>query len=268
MSASQLPLFGISGSGHGPGVVPDPGATAGATRYLREDGTWSVPAGAGGLSVGAGSGGAAPIAGAAVDYNFLQGSGTVVTDNSGNSNNGTLGSGALAPTWTPQGLSFTGQNQVALPSSLNSMETFVFGVYLQPISTSVPTNGFPMLLGSSLPNSGLDLLYDYATDGGALAQNTYITSPSIYGSGLGLFTNTKNLVSGFHVLTFVLGVSGVAPDHIYIDGVTATVGGFDSSSAGLQTSGNLFLGSSNTASSMRRASMARCTDLPLSLVEA
>jgi lysophospholipase L1-like esterase len=245
VSASQLPLFGISGGGHGPGAVPDPGATAGATRYLREDGTWSVPAGSSGQSVGTGSGGAAPIAGAAVDYNFLQGSGTVVTDTSGNGNNGTLGSGALAPTWTPQGLSFTGQNQVALPSSLNSMETFVFGVYLQPIGTAVPTNGFPMLMGSSLPNSGLNLLYDYATDGGALAQNTYITSPSIYGSGLGLFTNTKNLVSGFHVLTYVLGVSGVAPDHIYIDGVGATVGGFDASSSGLQTSGNLFLGSSN-----------------------
>jgi hypothetical protein len=28
--------------------VPDPGATAGATRFLREDGTWDVPAGGGG----------------------------------------------------------------------------------------------------------------------------------------------------------------------------------------------------------------------------
>jgi hypothetical protein len=48
VSAARLPLFGPSGASHAPGMVPDPGATAGATRYLREDGTWSVPPGGGG----------------------------------------------------------------------------------------------------------------------------------------------------------------------------------------------------------------------------
>jgi len=45
VSAAQLPLLGISGSGHGPGAVPDTGATAGTTRYLREDGVWAVAGG-------------------------------------------------------------------------------------------------------------------------------------------------------------------------------------------------------------------------------
>jgi hypothetical protein len=40
VSAARLPLFGPSGASHAAGVVPDPGATAGATRYLREDGSW------------------------------------------------------------------------------------------------------------------------------------------------------------------------------------------------------------------------------------
>jgi hypothetical protein len=48
VSAAQLPLFGISGSGHGPGAVPDPGPTAGSTRFLREDGVWAVAGGGGG----------------------------------------------------------------------------------------------------------------------------------------------------------------------------------------------------------------------------
>jgi hypothetical protein len=48
VSAARLPLFGPSGTTHAPGIVPDPGATAGNTHYLREDGTWSVPAGGGG----------------------------------------------------------------------------------------------------------------------------------------------------------------------------------------------------------------------------
>lgn len=34
-----------SGSSHAHGLVPDPGATAGTTKYLREDGTWAVPEG-------------------------------------------------------------------------------------------------------------------------------------------------------------------------------------------------------------------------------
>jgi hypothetical protein len=40
--------MGASGPSHAAGIVPDPGSTVGATRYLREDATWGVPAGAGG----------------------------------------------------------------------------------------------------------------------------------------------------------------------------------------------------------------------------
>lgn len=44
---ARLPVFGASGSSHAAGVVPDPGSSAGSTRYLREDGTWATPAGGG-----------------------------------------------------------------------------------------------------------------------------------------------------------------------------------------------------------------------------
>lgn len=37
-----VPFVG-SGSSHKAGLVPDPGATAGTTKYLREDGTWAIP---------------------------------------------------------------------------------------------------------------------------------------------------------------------------------------------------------------------------------
>lgn len=39
--------MGASGANHTPGAVPDPGATAGTTRFLREDATWDVPSGGG-----------------------------------------------------------------------------------------------------------------------------------------------------------------------------------------------------------------------------
>lgn len=41
-------VFGASGSNHSTGLVPDPGATSGTTKFLREDGTWAVPAGGSG----------------------------------------------------------------------------------------------------------------------------------------------------------------------------------------------------------------------------
>jgi hypothetical protein len=43
-------VFGASGTDHAPGLVPDPGSASGSTRYLCEDGTWSVPSGGGGSS--------------------------------------------------------------------------------------------------------------------------------------------------------------------------------------------------------------------------
>jgi hypothetical protein len=51
LAAAQLPVMGASGSSHASGGVPDPGATAGSSRYLREDGTWAAPSAGGGSSV-------------------------------------------------------------------------------------------------------------------------------------------------------------------------------------------------------------------------
>lgn len=45
--AVYVPVMEPSGAGHAPGLVPDPGAVAGMTKYLREDGTWVVPPNAG-----------------------------------------------------------------------------------------------------------------------------------------------------------------------------------------------------------------------------
>lgn len=38
-----IPIMIGSGSSHRSGLVPDPGSTAGTSKYLREDGTWQVP---------------------------------------------------------------------------------------------------------------------------------------------------------------------------------------------------------------------------------
>ena len=42
---ADVKVMGASGTNHSKGLVPDPGATQGTTKYLREDGTWATPAG-------------------------------------------------------------------------------------------------------------------------------------------------------------------------------------------------------------------------------
>ncbi|KWO21404.1 hypothetical protein [Burkholderia ubonensis] len=45
---ADIQPFTGSGASHTTGGVPDPGSTAGTTRFLREDSTWAVPPGSGG----------------------------------------------------------------------------------------------------------------------------------------------------------------------------------------------------------------------------
>jgi lysophospholipase L1-like esterase len=237
VSATQLPVFGASGSSHAKGAVPDPGASAGASRYLREDGAWTTPAG-GGVSSSAAATAVVP-AGALADYNFLQGSGVTLADSSGSGNSGTLSSGVLAPTWTLAGLAFTHQQSVSLPSAVNAAKTIFLGLYINPLTnTTEPENIYPVLLSSSLGGGGINLLY--AKDG---LGGKYSYAPEIY-AGNAHTTQSPNLMSGFHVLCFVLGTGGGNVDHLYIDGVEVSYTA-EGASFGLQSSGNYLLGSSN-----------------------
>ena len=46
-AVADYPVMVGSGTNHAPGFVPDPGASAGSTKFLREDGSWDVPPGTG-----------------------------------------------------------------------------------------------------------------------------------------------------------------------------------------------------------------------------
>ena len=99
LNASLLPIFGPSGTSHAAGAVPDPGATAGATRFLREDGTWDVPASSGGTT-GALAGGSAytvPYQTAAGVTSMLS---SPVTTGTYFLTEAPTASAAVAPVWT------------------------------------------------------------------------------------------------------------------------------------------------------------------------
>jgi len=242
IGASQLPVFKASGTTHAQGVVPDPGATAGSTRFLREDGTWAVPAGGSG-----GSSGSVLPTGAIADYSFKEGTGTTATDTSGNGNDATFGTGANAPSWAPKGgLAFTVQgspSQLKLPAALNNSRTFIMGVYTNPLTTvSLLPGTQPVLISSSLGTTGYNLMN---VASGPTNDPHYSNAWSFrnYANGA-TRSSTYTPYSGFHVLAVTLGVAGSSVDHFYLDGVE--VGSYISqgASSGVQTSGNLFLGTS------------------------
>ena len=245
LAAAQLPVFGGSGSLHAAGAVPDPGAAAGVSRYLREDGSWAVPTGSGsGSTSGTQTNGATLLAGATADLTFRDAAGTTVADSSGNGNSGTLSSGSAAPTWSSTGLAFSPQQGVALPAALNGTQSFFLAIYINPISTTQATNQYPVLVSSSTGGSGFNLMYALSTSSGVFLPSTY--APTMYVNNQHA-TEVPNLISGFHVLGVVLGTGSGSVDHIYIDGNEVANYTIQASSAGAQTSGNLFLGSSGTS---------------------
>lgn len=188
-----------------------------------------------------------PTAGLTTDLHFQDGSGTTARDSSPAGNSGTLGTGGAAPTWAAQGLAFAPGNNVSLPAALNNSQTFLFAVYINPIfadsngAAVSPTITYPGLLTSSMTGgAGINLLHNYSFGGNLAGPGLF--SPTIY-NGV-VVTGIQNVIAGFHVITYVLGTGAGNLDHIYIDGVETGVYSNHGSTAGAQTSGNLFLGSS------------------------
>ena len=189
-------------------------------------------------------------AGAIADYNFMQGTGSVLTDNTGSGNNGTLGSGAAAPTWTPTGLTFSGNQIVSLPPSVNTGQTFAMGLCMNPIpgnASSLTFNQYPVVISSTMPGAqGLSIMYQMQ-----LANTTNAAAPGVYGPAIlargGHSTQSQVMFSGCHTYIVTLGTNGTSVDHLYIDGVEVGSYGLQGTAAGAQNSGNLIIGASSTS---------------------
>lgn len=191
--------------------------------------TWQTPGGGSGPT---------PIAGATADYDFLQGTGTTLTDISGNGNDGTFGSNV--PTWVSNGLQFNFNQSVNLPSALNSTKTFYLAFYLNPIVpvySAFTPQSFPLLLNSTLGNVGINILTAQQNDGTSLPSFV----PTLVDNA-NFSTASTLAISGFHVLTVTLGTSGTSLDHIYVDGVEVSPYQGQLASFGFQSSGNFILG--------------------------
>jgi len=201
-----------------------------------------------GLVARQGGGGSNPtttaLTGATIDYNFLDGTGTTVSDISGNSNIATLT--AIPPTWNTTGLVFASvpTQGVALPAAANAGRTFMFGVYINPIlfNASQPNNQFVTLLSDNVAGVSLNIsLLRSVSAVNFDAPNIY--SPSLYRNNSHL-TSAPDLMSGFTVLSLVCGLGGADKDHFYLGGVEVAAYTTQGSVCATAFTGGLFLGSS------------------------
>ncbi|GGG65968.1 hypothetical protein [Edaphobacter dinghuensis] len=218
ISATQLPVFGGSGSSHAPGAVPDPGATAGTTRYLREDGTWATVSG---TSIGSAGQLSTNLL---ARYALTDGSGAP-QDTSGNSNNATLPGGTANPTWTAQGIACNGTSQYFGATGTKSARTFVWSSTLTPQLNAASPAGAQFVTPFGVPN--LSVVF-----GGS---NYYGSHPAVGSAGT-YADQSNDTLQGTHTFALTLGTNSTTdPNVFYIDGAPTTYISNRSASAGLAT---------------------------------
>ncbi len=273
VSVAQLPVLGASGSGHAAGIAPDPGAIAGNTRYLREDGTWSIPAGSGSTTP-------VPVnlpqrASLLGEYLLNEGSGTVADDTSGLGNNGTI-SGAVWEGKTDLNFAALG-DYIQLPTALNAAKTWQFAIYEPPFgsTTSPQAPGYGQPTGFGANPSLL-----CGTD----AQHLCLIASSYFGpKSMRFYAYTTDrteavepVPTGWHIVSLLCGsnVGGVVTkSHLLYDG--AEVGSYvtqgDAGTCPNPTTGNYQIGGSAALTGtwfLGKVAAAWAWSTPLSLADA
>ena len=247
VNAARLPVMSGSGNGHSAGIAPDPGAVAGNTRYLREDGTWAVPNGSGtGTPVPVNMPERANLLG---EYLLNEGSGTVADDTSGKGNNGTI-SGAAWEGTADLNFAATGE-YIQLPTALNAAKTWQFAIYAPPFGPMTA----PQAPGYSDPTTfGVNpsLLCGTDLQHLCLIANSYAGPKSLrfYAYTTDRTESAEALPAGWHIVSLLCGsnVGGVVTKtHILYDG--AEVGSYvtqgDANTCPNPSTGNYQIGGSS-----------------------
>lgn len=111
------------------------------------------------------------VPGASAIYLFNEGTGTVLTDRSGNGNHGTLGAGAAAPTWGATGLTFDGGDNVDCGAAFRGLGAG----FTAQVAALPTTNAYQGLVGnnSSGGATGLGWLIQKSIDANAFRARVF-----------------------------------------------------------------------------------------------
>lgn len=185
---SQLSVFVASGASHAAGIVPDPGASAGTVKFLREDATFALPPV---TSVFARTG---AVVAATNDYSFSQISGLV--------------GAAQLPTPTSSTL-----------GGVKSLDCTGIGHLLK-----IDTTGSPACSADSGGGGASSFPFSYQTRtepfGLSLTAATTVANTTTPTSLLGTFTGRSKVLAG----TMLPNTSGLKTFRIYATGTVGTAG--------------------------------------------
>ena len=190
---------------------------------------------------------AIPTSGLLADFHYQDGTGTVVSDSSGNGNNGTANANT---TWIPNGLDFSDPSSttniaaaVALPAALNATKTFLFVGYWKPFQTVTPSAQYQVILTDS--TSSTFNIFSTAINQG----NNYSTPEGGYQVSLltsALNTASMNSIVGLNAVAIICGTSSGNKDRIFVNGVEANYNGKQNFSCPSNIAGSLFIGPNAT----------------------
>lgn len=185
------------------------------------------------------------------EYRMTEGSGSTLTDFSGNGNNATFPGGGNNPTWVQGGLSFAGASQqaITLPAALNSALTIVMAYNFQlqaPFGNGLTCGTscyVSMIAGSGGAQASISFISKFGATGfsdATLANRVHLSAWKISF----LSTTTPAGMQGTHVV----GLAMDTLDHFYIDGNEVAKYYLQGTEAGVQT-GTFRLGGSATNTS-------------------
>lgn len=200
--------------------------------------------------------GAILTAGLLAEYRMTEGTGTTLTDSSGNGNTATFPGGANNPTWLTStgGLSFSAASvqYVQLPAAVTAAKTILLVTNLNVLPA---TGTFPAFLATNAA-PGLQLTASNF-DGGGFASNDANTPKVFLWNGA---TGTAGIQYratplGTHTIVYLLDLTA---DSMYFDGVKQ-VPYVSGQSQGVQTTGNFQLGGGNAVGAGGARNTNACT---------
>ena len=230
VTASSLPVFAGAGSATSIGAVPNPGANAGNTRFLREDGTWAAPvanpSGSGSSTVTSSTqllGNLPERSNLLGEHLLNEGTGSIAHDTSGKGNDAPITNAVWDATTD---LNFPGTGAYyALPVAENATQTWMFALYSAPFGDAVapPGYGNPSNFGA-LPS----LLCGSNQTLTCFGSNSFF-SPNARAYRMVAFNTDRTesaeaLTAGVHVVTIVCGDGASNLTRYFYDG--QEVGGY------------------------------------------
>ncbi len=263
ITPASLPVFVGSGAGHAIGAVPDPGPTAGTTRFLREDGTWVAggsgtvgpqgPAGPAGAAGAAGPQGPAGPAGAAGPQGPAGATGATGPQGPIGATGATGATGPAGPAGATGATGATGPagpTVAATSTSLGAVQlaagqtSAVLGTAsAQPVSAFAANSGLGVIgAARGTAFTTLDTLYDFTNQSGTTvsdrigANNGTLggsTLPTWTGNGLA-FTSGSNVAlpsalnteKTFYYAVFLNPItSGTQTNNVYPTIMSSSTGG-------------------------------------------